>query len=173
MTEPLTLQLVVEELRRLHVAFPQNIGMRSNPSGTAEVYRNGLRGLSGSSLRVAVDRCIQDEQYFPKVAKLREIAGAWTKHNEAPTVLRPEDELDCPNCRTRAEFVQRWRPRIDPERHNRKVLSADGLYLMLERYERLLCKCAAPCAYAPIDGLSEPMMRLDPPPSERDEAADD
>lgn len=172
MTEPLTLQLVMEELRRLHVAFPQNIGMRSNPSGTAEVYRNGLRGLSGSALRVAVDRCIQDEQYFPKVAKLRELAGAWTKHNEPAKPFRPEDELECATCHSRAEYVHRWRPIVDPDHRYQRVLSADGLFLMLEPYSRLLCKCAAPCAYSPIEGVETPMMRLNPPRPDRAEAAD-
>lgn len=73
MHEPLTTQLLLDLLAQLHVAFPRTIG-KENPAMMADVYRNGLRGVSGDAVREAVARCVQDDQYFPKVSRLREIA---------------------------------------------------------------------------------------------------
>ncbi len=179
MAEPLTTQLVSEELKRLHVAFPQNIGMRTNPGGTAEVYRNGLRGLSGDAVRAAADRAIQDGEFFPKVAKLRELAMAWMRHNQPATtaVSASHDDTYCPKCQSRATWEGRWRPRVDPLKRHARIM-VDAEHVALEHYVRLLCKCAAPCLYTPIDeAAAVPMMRLDkifsrPKPEERDHAAD-
>jgi hypothetical protein len=114
MAEPLTVQLVLEELKRLHVAFPQNVGMRTNPTGTADVYRNGLRGLSGDAVRAAASVIIQNDQYFPKVARLRELATEWTKRNAralAPT--HPVAWNVCPICFATAEPIEIERYVVD------------------------------------------------------------
>lgn len=179
MPEPLTTSLVLEELRKLHTAFPQNVGMRSNPSGTAEVYRNGLRGLSGDAVRAAADRAIQDGEFFPKVAKLRELATAWMRHNQPAGLAAAvnHDDTYCGLCRTKALWRSRWRPRVDDERRRERIM-VDAEHVALEHYTRLLCECAVPCMYAPIDETaSVPMMRvrdigIRTKPAERDHAAD-
>ncbi len=158
MPEPLTTTLVMEELQRLHVAFPQNVGMRTNPAGTAEVYRNGLRGLSGDAVRAAAARAIQDDEYFPKVAKLREFAMAWMKHNQPTAEANFEaDPLWCPRCRTRATVRNRWRPKVD--NLFRPIVTRDGLYLLLEAYQRELCDCSQASPYDALDGIEPPAMR--------------
>jgi len=162
--EPLTTSLVLEELAKLHIAFPQNIGMRTNASGTAETYRNGLRGLSGDSIRAAADRSIQEDQFFPKVARLRELATAWMRHNQpvAEPTQTAEQELWCPRCRTRAILRNRWRPKTDD--HHRPILTRDAAYLLLEPYVRELCECGRGCDYAPIAGVEPPAMRVQDAP---------
>lgn len=158
MPEPLTTTLVMEELQRLHVAFPQNVGMRTNPAGTAEVYRNGLRGLSGDAVRAAADRAIQEDEFFPKVAKLRELATAWMKHNQPSVEAQfAVDPLWCPVCQSRAIFRNRWRPKVDDK--FRAIVTRDGLYLLLEPYQRELCNCASASPYNPLDGIEPPAMR--------------
>jgi hypothetical protein len=154
MPEPLTSQLVRECLEKLTIAFPRTVG---NPAAMADIYRDGLRGLSGDSVREAVRRAIQEEEYVPKVAKLREIATAWEKVNRAhfPVQLEPESGW-CPNCRTYVKTLNRWRPMTD--KHFRPLTTPDDKYLYLEPYQRDLCECSAPCAYAPIDNLEPPVM---------------
>lgn len=162
MVEPLTTALVLEELQRLHVAFPQNLGMRANPTGTADVYRNGLRGLSGDAVRAAADRAIQEGEFFPKVAKLRELAQAWMRHNQptSSAVAASHDDTYCPVCRSRAVWEWRWRPKVNPDKGYARV-TVDAEHVALEPYQRLLCKCASRCMYAPIDADAQvPMMRL-------------
>lgn len=74
MHEPLTTPLLLDLLQKLHVAFPRTLG-KDNPAMMAEVYRNGLRGLSGNAVKEAVEKCIQQDQYYPKVARIREVAS--------------------------------------------------------------------------------------------------
>lgn len=158
MPEPLTSQLVAEQLQKLLVAFPRNLGSQ-NPAMMADVYRNGLRGLSGDAVRAAVDRAIQEDEYFPKVARLREAATAWQRYNT--TTLAPKfakDDRWCDRCQSRAEWLERWRPQVDA-RYN-QIPTPDKLAFLLERYDRLLCKCAPPCGYHPSAGYDVPAMSL-------------
>jgi hypothetical protein len=152
MTDYLTTSLVLDELKRLHIAFPNNIGMRSNPGGTAEVYRNGLRGLTGEAVRAAADQAIQNEEYFPKVAKLRELAWTWTKHH-APTPAEQfeTDPMWCARCKSRASIRERWRPKVD--KHWQPIITKDGQFMLLEPYTRELCNCPGSSAYMPLDGI--------------------
>lgn len=158
MPEPLTTTLVMEELQRLHVAFPNNIGMRTSPAKTAEVYRNGLRGLSGDAVRAAADRVIQDDEFFPKVAKLRELATVWMKHNQPSSAdAFEQDPLWCPRCRTRATIRERWRPKVDGR--FQPIVTRDGQYMLLEPYARELCNCDGDSAYMPLAGIEPPACR--------------
>jgi hypothetical protein len=157
----LPLHVVSAELRRLHVAFPNNIGMRTNPTGTAEVYRSGLIGIAQPALTAAVDRAIQDGKFFPKIAELRELAATWARHNQpSHAIVVAADPLYCPNCHSKAYYRDRWRPVRD--KLLRPILSVDRTFLLLEPYQRLLCDCAAPCVYSPVDDLQPPMMRVGP-----------
>lgn len=99
--EPLTTSLLLELIDRLQVAFPRSRN-GENPTQLADVYRNGLRGLSGDAVRDAVDRVIQAEEFFPKVAKIRAIATAFDRSRIV--TLRRVDDGDpdkCPVCHAR------------------------------------------------------------------------
>lgn len=158
MPEPLTTQLVAEQVQKLLAAFPSRNVAGQNVVHTADVYRNGLRGLSGDSLRAAVDLSIQQDSYFPKVARLRELAQQWARYNQPQRQEQfvDTDPLWCAGCQSRAEWRDRWRPKVD--RLHRRVLIDGNRYMLLEQYARLVCKCSPPCRYAPIDGLEPPMM---------------
>lgn len=125
--EPLTTQLVSELLPKLHAAFPRTIG-RDNIVMMADVYRNGLRGVSGDALRAAVDRVIQEDVYFPKVSRLRELAEAWQRHNrpsfEPARRDVPWDE--CPVCGAKALPRMITRLRRDPNKRYAIVRDAHG-----------------------------------------------
>lgn len=103
MTEHMTTQLVAEEMQKLVAAFPGNLAAK-NPSLLADTYRNGLRGLSGDSVRAAVDICIRTDQYFPRVSRLREAAGEWTKRTSIVLQQRHESAWHtCPICGAEAK----------------------------------------------------------------------
>lgn len=146
MAEPLTTQVVATELERLMVAFPRG-RQQSSPQQLAEVYRNGLHGLTADALRWAVKTVIQEDQYFPKVARLRELAKRWTGANVGP-LADPIGGTDkrCPACHRVPVWERRWRPRLTED--GKKVLDAAGR-MWIESYERLRCDCDASCRYAP------------------------
>jgi hypothetical protein len=104
MPEPLTTSLVGELLTKLSAAHPRSL-YKANPVHMCEVYRNGLRGLSGDAVRFAVDRSIQEDKDFPKVARLRELGTEWQKRNQATVrVVRLEpgaNERWCPSAARR------------------------------------------------------------------------
>lgn len=98
MHEPLTTQLVAERMRDLLTAFPSRHAGQ-NIAHTAEVYRNGLRGISGESFRAAVDVSIKTDQYFPKIARLRELANEWERRNRVTmAVSNPPAWNRCAVC---------------------------------------------------------------------------
>lgn len=162
MAEPLTTQLVAELMQTLLTAFPSRNLAGNNIVHTAEIYRDGLTGLSGDSVRAATKRCIQEDTYFPKVARLRELAAGWEKHNR---VQMPEqllaDETWCRGCQQRATWRELWAPAVDEV--CRPLLSACGEYVLLVRTERLLCACAAKPAFTPKPGtvpIAAPLSQL-------------
>lgn len=154
MAEPLTLQLVGDLLKQLHVAFPRNIGMQ-NPQLMAETYRNGLRGLPGDAVRWAVNKVIEEDQYFPKIARLRQLAHGWMKANMVQVEPNlPPDPLWCEGCKSRARWEIRWRPKLNEK--NRRIFDEHGR-MALETFERLQCKCSSPPRYQP-DAEDDPWM---------------
>lgn len=99
MAELLTLDLMRELLAQLHVAFPTSKGV--DPQQMARVYRDGLSGLSGDAVRYAVTQCIREENFFPRVAKLRAYAQDYIRRTSAQS--RPEARFSsepgaCPTC---------------------------------------------------------------------------
>lgn len=82
MRESLSAELMAQELKRLYAAFPHRLGTQS-PADTIDVYRRGLGGLSGDAIRNAVDRAIENDAYFPKVARLRDLANEWERRRLA------------------------------------------------------------------------------------------
>lgn len=100
MPEPLSHALLADVIEKLNVAFPRNLG-KQNPAMMAEVYRNGLRGLGGDAVRYAVDRLIQTEQYFPKVAQIREVAHQWQRQHVVEVQRDRADPSRCHICGAR------------------------------------------------------------------------
>lgn len=161
MAETLTVGTMLELLPKLYTAFPRTLG-KDQLRETAQVYRDGLRGLSGDGVRAAVDRVIREDNYFPKVARLRELAREWERSNVVIVAPQAADPLWCPNCQSKAVPREQWRPRVD-ERH-RVLLDADAKFLLLEPVPcggRYLCKCAPPPNYAAHPGTEPPAMLIE------------
>lgn len=113
MPEHLTTQLVAEEMQKLVVAFPGNLAAKTNPSMLADTYRNGLRGLDGDAVRAAVDIVIREDTFFPKIARLREVAGEWTRRNRASYAAKIEGAWHtCPTCGAKATTETITRPKL-------------------------------------------------------------
>lgn len=156
MAEELTGALVLEQLQKLFVAFPTHAGMKSNPRGTADLYRESMHGLSGEAFRAAVRVAIDTGKFFPKVAELRETAWEWTRRHRVEIEPVYGDPLYCPRCNAHATWQSRWRPKFDD--HGYAILSEDRQYVALERYLRLLCNCASPSLYAPEEDQEHAWM---------------
>lgn len=111
MRELLTTQIVAEGIGKLVVAFPGNLAAKTNPAMLADTYRRGLEGLDGDAVRAAIDICIREDVYFPKVARLREVAGEWTRRNRFSVEARIEERWDvCRVCGARAKQEMITRP---------------------------------------------------------------
>lgn len=111
MRNPLTTQTVTDELKRLLTAFPRR-GEQNIP-GLADVYKHGLVGVETEALRGAVSRCIQTDEFFPKVARLRELADEWMRRNRAQFAPVTRESWDiCGVCGARASRVDVVRPKM-------------------------------------------------------------
>lgn len=161
MHEPLTLELTVDVLRDLSAAFPQKMDDKQMVQ-RAEIYRNNLDGLSGSALRWAAKASIREDSFFPKVARLRELAQQWTVANAPARVSLPGTPTECVCCHQRFEWRKAWRPMVTLNGWGHVVTSADGQWLMLASYERSRCACDPPSPYFPdiAAPTNEPAMRL-------------
>lgn len=116
MAEPLTSALVAELMPRLYAAFPRAI--RGDERYVHDTYRNGLRGLSGDAVRAAVDVVIREDTYFPKVARLREVAAAWQRRASPPDITyRKVPWNECATCGAKALPRTIRRLRRDPKTH--------------------------------------------------------
>lgn len=116
MREPLTSMLLAEQLKRLLAAFPTRLASQ-NPQFLAETYRDGLKGIDGQAFRGAVEMAIQNEQYFPRISKLRELAHEWAKRNRVETPAEHKSTWNrCGVCGAEAAPEMITRPRLfDPE----------------------------------------------------------
>jgi hypothetical protein len=126
MPEPLTLALISELMPKLYAAFPRTI--RGDQRLVLDTYRNGLRGITGDAVRWAVDRTIQEDTYFPKVARLRELAAAWQRTNAPSLDFQPRDVPwnVCPVCGAKAATRIISRQKRDPEKNWAIVRDAKG-----------------------------------------------
>jgi hypothetical protein len=98
MRETLTAAIVAEAIKELRLVFP---GRKQDEqvAAVAEVYLKGLAGIDAEAFRAAVKFCIANDSYFPKIARLREVAGEWVRRNRAtiePSFTR--HPLACPIC---------------------------------------------------------------------------
>jgi hypothetical protein len=149
MNEPLTTGIVAEVLEQLLIALPTTRSKIPLPR-LAETYRNGLVGVSGSALRWAAKTSIQEDTYFPKVARLRELATRFEQANRPATGTLASVTTHCQVCHGAYEHQRRWRPMLSDEK-NLPVTSYDGVWLMLETFARDVCRCASRCEYRPDD----------------------
>lgn len=159
MREPLTVEIILHVLRDLHAAFPGTKMTDDQVRRRAEVYRDHLEGVSGTALRWAAKASIQEDQYFPKVARLRELATRWTTANAAQVVDIHRNERTCRGCHEPWTPEKRFRPKVD---RAGPMTSPDGKWLMLEPYSRDTCKCHPRCEYWPdiTAPTSEPAMAI-------------
>jgi hypothetical protein len=109
MRNPITTATMLDELQQLLTAFPRH--GKQDVARLAEVYKHGLVGVETEALHGAVHRAIQDDEFFPKIARLRALADSWMKRNRAayaPTIATAWDT--CGVCGARAKPRQILRP---------------------------------------------------------------
>jgi hypothetical protein len=155
MPETLTVEILVEQLRRLRLAFPTHAGTKTPEQiiETAEVYRDGLHGISGEALRAAVRIAIETEKFFPKVVDLRTLAAEWMRRHAPHAEQELKDPLWCPRCRSRVEWLAQWVPKIDARCRPIMREIEGALYIELTTTSRYRCECAKPAAFAPEPDL--------------------
>lgn len=113
MPELLTTAIVADELGKLVVAFPGNIAAKKNPAMLADTYRRGLEGIEADAFRAAVNIAIREDNYFPRVARLRELSAEWMRRNRAPQIARIEGAWNvCPVCGAEAVSESVTRPKL-------------------------------------------------------------
>jgi hypothetical protein len=152
MPEPMTLELVLDVLRMLAAAFPGRMDDRALMR-RADVYRDNLQGMSGDALRWAAKIAIQEDSYFPKVARLRALATRWTVANTATVEAQNQRPSGwCEGCQSVARPEKRWRPKVNDRG---EPVRDSSNRLLLEQFERVVCRCDAPSRYS-VDDLMTP-----------------
>src|SRR5690349_11830115 len=152
--EALTREVLHECLTTLAVSFPQRGLTPQQAEQRANVYRMGLQGVDADALRTAVKWCIQDDQYFPKVARLRELAKRYTRDYGTKALTGEMHPLWCRGCQAKAVLTERWRPKITEKGHH---IKDDKGRIALESFTRHHCACSPECRWTP-DGPDDPWM---------------
>lgn len=142
MAEPLTRHLVADVLDELVTALPPRRAL-DDPEKLVDVYRNGLAGLSGDAIRWAVKRVIQQDEYFPKVSRLRQLAEGFMRTTTA-VVQFPGDGhrwdvchicgakvQDVPITRPKGRWIDAYRWRYDRDDEGRLVMETVAFPKML------------------------------------------
>lgn len=120
MKEPIGTATMYDELKRLLTAFPRR--GQQDLTGLADVYKKGLVGVETDALRGAVDACIQNDEFFPKVARLRGAADEWMRRNRGKFApAGPDDPDRCNVCGARAYQPTITRPKLFPTDSGRMV----------------------------------------------------
>ena len=107
MHAPLTMPIVAKLLGDLHLAFPAGLRGMQDPGRTADLYFRGLNTLPADAVSWAVQKVIEEDNFFPKIARLRELAHSWTKRNSM-SFGRTSDASDpdvCQVCGARAQTI--------------------------------------------------------------------
>jgi hypothetical protein len=139
MRETATYAIVGEQLERLLQAFPRRTGGQDLKTLT-NVYYQGLQELEADALRASVDICIKNDQFFPKIARLREVAGEWMKRNRAAFSIGGQAKSwdTCHICGAKVESRPVIRQARDSNDSRRLLFDATGAPLMetlqAERY---------------------------------------
>jgi hypothetical protein len=162
MAEPLTTALIAEQLGKLRVAFPNTRDSRS-PAVVADLYRDHLAGVSAEALRAAVTRVIREDEFFPKVARLRavafEVEAARERERRSHDIASShDDEQLCPNCRVTYYPTTHYAPKMLRAENGQLYpeLTADGLLVVLEPRQRIVCDCTTKSLWQPIAGSNPP-----------------
>jgi hypothetical protein len=141
---------VGDQIRRLHAAFPRSTKMQS-PEMTISVWRDGLAGIDRDAVEGSIGAIIRDDEHFPRISRVREMARQWIKRNRGDVVREYEGGRVCPNCGDAYVVQRRYRVKTTPVLGNAVAfeLTDDNAAVLLEPFERELCKCAVPSPYAP------------------------
>lgn len=113
MAELITAPLMAEQLQQLLLNWPRGLAGRELRA-TADLYFQRLQGVSADALRFAVTRIIQEDEYFPKVARIRELAREHQQRTNAVLPARVVESPDvCSVCGARAQprEIVRWKRR--------------------------------------------------------------
>jgi hypothetical protein len=141
---------VGDQIRRLHAAFPRSTKMQS-PEMTISVWRDGLAGIDRDAVAGSISAIIRDDEHFPRIARVREMARQWIKRNRGEVAHQYGHDRVCPNCHEPYAAQRRYRLKTVPVLGNAVAfeLTSGGSAVLLEAFERELCKCAVPSPYAP------------------------
>lgn len=166
MHDVLPIATVAEQLAKLRAAFPNTRDNRS-PAVIADLYREHLAGISADVLRVAVERVIREDEFFPKIARLRglafEVEARRERERQSHAVAVAGDEQTCPNCQHAYRWARHWAPKMVRAENGEQcpVLTPDGQYFALIPTERMVCDCSARSMWWPVDGIEPPVAKAD------------
>lgn len=158
MAELLNKAQMLSILKDLGAAFPARL-TEDAMLRRAEVYHEALVGFTGDALKFAAKRSVQEDDYFPKARRLRELAQQYVSYENkirGDTPVFSDDPLRCRGCGDESRYEKRHRPvhsllgevanleTGERANYNSWLVTADGQYLLLETYERLFCSCSTP-----------------------------
>lgn len=150
----LTRDIMLDAVKDLVAAFPSKKRSDDEQRRLAMVYFESMRDQQAEAIRFAVRQAIREERYFPAVstllthcAKWREIERKRVGDANQPSLLDAVDSGSCPNCKERYNSVTRWRPAVGEAYH--WLVSADGVWLLLESFKRDACACSSRSLYQP------------------------
>ena len=134
----------------LNTAFPRSAKVQDGVR-TISVWREGLAGLDRDAVNGAVKAIIREDEHFPRIARVREMARQWIRRNRGEELRREVDGRSCPNCHEAYELKRRYRLKTSTVLGNAVafVLTDDQAAALLETFERELCRCAPASAYTP------------------------
>jgi hypothetical protein len=153
-------------LRDLQAAFPVRI-KDDELIRRAAIYHDALVGFSSDALKFAAKRAVQEDDYFPKARRLRELAQQYVSYENKvrgdTTVGYIVDPMLCQKCHTRFEFRLQWRPKNPAVGNDRDFrfweTTADGQYLLLESHsDRTVCECGMASRYVPLPNVHPAVM---------------
>jgi hypothetical protein len=96
---------MTELLAPLVQVFPRGAQAR-NLNQLADVYRQGLTGCSQAGIHRAVELVIQDDEYFPKVSRLRQLAVAYDRRGQQHAAEAGGDWNVCAVCGTQVTITE-------------------------------------------------------------------
>jgi hypothetical protein len=149
-------------LKDLTAAFPARL-TDDAMLRRAEVYHEALIGFSGDALKFAAKRAVQEDDYFPKARRLRELAQQYVSYEnklrDDTVVGSVADPMLCHRCHTRFEPRAQWRPKNPAGDFRFWETTADGQYLLLEQHrDRAVCECGVSSMFVPVPDVEPPCM---------------
>lgn len=166
MFESPPLSVVLEQVGELRKGFHNSRDNRPAEE-VARFFHKHLVGVSSDALRAAVTRVIHDDEFFPKIARLRKVAAeieaARERERKSHAIATSADEQTCPQCRQRYYDRLYWAPNMITDADNRvpyPELTANMQFVLLHATPRLVCDCAAPSMWLPLEGIDPPMAEV-------------